>query len=78
MYGIALVTTISILYMGFGYMQEINGVMCKGFFGTDLNCIESKNLVLHIVILNPFILVPFGLAALIGMQQQIEKGHPTR
>lgn len=78
MYGIALVTVISVFYMGFGYMQEVNGAVCGGFFGTELNCVESKNLVLHIILLNPFVLVPFGLATLIGIQQQIEKGYPTR
>lgn len=55
----AILMVVAIL--SYGVLQDLAGVHCYGFFGSDSSCIDSISLSVFIVMLSPFVFIPASL-----------------
>lgn len=68
-----IVAAATLLFFGYGLLQDIQGVRCAGFFGSDASCMLSPLLALTFIVLHPTALAVAGLIALYGVYSQLRR-----
>jgi hypothetical protein len=64
---LAAIMILGLLILGFGFVEDLFGTHCTGFFGATTSCVSDKYLWVSLAGLHPYILLPLlGLTFLVS------------
>ena len=71
------IVALTLLYLAFGWVQDMLGVRCTGFFGVTESCVESARFTIYFLLFNPFVLIPAVLALSFMFVRGLQEANPT-